>query len=99
MSATKLLEGTVKAFEDHWGSFDFPELRGEPENFDDSLFREKINVVMDARRNEVKDQSAWAKCRDAVQYVFTAFSPFAKHFLTIAKEGQAVIPIASLSHQ
>ena len=98
LDAAKLLEEAVKAYEGRWGSFDFPELKGEPKDFDDSLFREKINTVMDARKNEVNDQTAWAKCRHAVQCAFTAFSPFAKHFLTIAKECQAVFAIPCLSH-
>ena len=93
LDAVKLLEEAVKAYQGRWGSFDFPELKGEPENFEDSLFREKINTVMDARKNDVSDQTVWAKCRDAVQCAFTAFSPFAKNFLTITKEGQAVFVI------
>jgi hypothetical protein len=98
LDATKLLQETVNAYEGRWGSYDFSELKGEPKDFDDSLFREKINTVMDARKNEVNDQTAWAKCRHAVQCAFTAFSPFAKNFLTIAKEAQAVFAIPYLSH-
>lgn len=91
LGAIKLLEETVKAYQDKWGSFDFPELNGEPENFHDSLFREKINAVIESRKINIHDQSAWEKCRDAIRCAFTAFSPFAKNFLTIAKDGQAVI--------
>jgi len=90
LDAAKVLEETVKACEGRWGSFDFPELKGEPEDFDDSQFREKINIVMDARKTDINDETAWAKCKHAVQCAFTAFSPFAKHFLTIAKDVQAV---------
>jgi hypothetical protein len=88
--SVKLLGEAVKSNNDMWGSFDCPELEGEPKDFDDSLFREKINAVMDARKTLVSDRTAWAKCRHAVQCAFTAFSPFAKHFLTIAKDCQAV---------
>ena len=100
LAAAKLLEEAVNAYayEGRWGSFDFPELKGEPEDFDDSLFREKINIVMDARRNEVNDQTAWAKCVHAVHCAFTAFSPFAKHFLTITKDVQVVFITPCLSH-
>jgi hypothetical protein len=91
--SAKVLEDAVKANEDKWGSFDFPELKGEPEDFDDSQFREKINTVIDARKNDVHDQNAWAKCRNAVQCAFTAFSPFAKNFLTIATNVQAVFVV------
>ena len=88
-----MLQEAIKSYEGQWGSFDFPELRGEPEDFDDSLFREKIATVMDAWDSDVKDKSGWETCKHAVQCAFTAFSPFAKHFLTIAKEGQAVFAI------
>jgi len=98
LDAAKLLEEAVKAYGDTWGSFDFPELKGEPENFSDSQFRERINTAMDAWKHKVKDQSAWAKCRGAIECAFTAFSPFAKNFLAIANEGQAVFATPYLSH-
>src|SRR5271170_7278722 len=91
--SAELLEDAVKANPDNWGLFDFGELKGEPEEFDDSLFREKIKTVMDERASGVNDQMAWAKCRHVVQCAFTAFSPFARHFLTIAKEGENVFAI------
>src|SRR5437762_2120346 len=91
LDSTKQLEEAVKSNENTWGSFDFPELKGEPEDFDDSLFRENINTIIDAQKNEVNDQTSWAKCKNAVQCAFTAFSPFAKNFLSIAKDGQAVL--------
>ena len=97
--SAKLLEHAVKANEDKWGSFDFPELKGEPEDFDDSQFREKINTAIDARKKDVNDQNAWATCRNAVQCAFTAFSPFAKNFLTIATNAQSVLVIPRLSYQ
>ena len=96
--SVKLLGDAIKANQDKWGLFDFPELKGEPEDFNDSQFREKINTVMYAQRNDIIDQTAWEKCRHAVQCAFTAFSPFAKNFLTITKNIQAVSVILCLSH-
>jgi hypothetical protein len=93
-----LAKSPENAIEGRWGSFDFPELKSEPKDFDDSLFREKVNTVMDARKNEALDQTAWTKCRHAIQCAFTAFSPLAKHFLTITKEGQAVFATSYLSY-
>ena len=98
LDAAKLLGETIKMYEGQWGSFDFPELNGEPEDFDDSLFREKINAVIDARESAVMDGKAWARCKHAAQCAFAAFSPFAKHFLLIAKEGQAVFAIPNTSN-
>ena len=87
--SAKQLENAIKSNKDKWGSFDFPELKGEPEDFDDSLFRDKMYGIIDARKKDV-DQAVWAKCMHAVQCAFTAFSPFAKNFLSIAKDVQAV---------
>jgi hypothetical protein len=97
LEATKLLEEAIKGRGGPLGSFDFPELKGEPGSLNDTQFREKINAALEARKNEVKDQTMWAKCSQVVQYAFTAFSPFAKNFLTIAKEGQAVPSLPCLS--
>ena len=99
LDSVKLLEEAVKSNEDTWGSFNYPELKGEPKDLDDSLFREKINAVIDARKGAVNDRNAWAKCKNAVQCAFTAFSPFARNFLTIAKDVQAVFAIPYFSHQ
>ena len=54
---------------------------------------------MDAWDTDVKDTTGWEKCKHAVWCAFTAFSPFAKHFLTIAKEGQAVFAVDCPSHR
>jgi hypothetical protein len=88
--AANLLEEAAKGRDDFWGAFNFPQLKGEPEDFSDSLFRDRMNTVLEARKNVVENQSAWMKCNHAMQCAFTAFSPFAKHFLAIAKEGQSV---------
>src|SRR5271170_2486587 len=53
--ATKLLEDTVKGCSKEWGVFDFPELKGEPESFDDSDFKNKIDTVQRNSRDAVKE--------------------------------------------
>ena len=78
----------------HWGHFELPELTGEPEEFNDSLFRNKINEALTARKAAIKDQKAWGKCQQVALSIFSALSPFAKNFLNIANDCQAVI----LSH-
>jgi hypothetical protein len=88
--AAKLLEDAVNGRADTWGGFDTSLLKGEPENFNDSQFRDKVNEVLDARKDEVESRSAWTKCCHTFQCAFVAFSPFAKNFLAIAKEAQAV---------
>ena len=87
--ASQLLHDAVKG-KDKWGAFDFPDLKGEPEGFSDSEFKNKINAVLQSRKEAMQGLSGWRKCEHAVQCAFTAFSPFAKNFLTIAKEAQQV---------
>lgn len=76
--------------DDDEASLQHQELEGEPEGFD-LQFREKLNKVLDSRRETIKDRSILSKCGDTMVGIFTALSPFAKSFLTIAKEGQAVL--------
>lgn len=99
LDATKLLEASLKTYGEKWGLFDFPELNGEPETFEDSQFREKINAIMDAQKSKVNDQNAWAKCKHGLQCAYIAFSPFAKNFLTITKDVQVVFPLLAISYQ
>ena len=87
--ASQLLHDAVKG-KDKWGAFDFPDLKGEPEGFCDSEFKNKINAVLQSRKESMQGLSGWKKCEHAVQCAFTAFSPFAKNFLTIAKEALQV---------
>ena len=87
--ASKLLQDAVRGHQ-NWRAFDFPELVGEPEGFNDSKFKDKINEVLKSRNEAMQNLSGWGKCTHLIQCVFTAFSPFAKNFLTIAKEAQQV---------
>jgi len=87
--ASQLLHDAVKGHQ-KWGAFDFPELAGEPEGFNDSKFKEKIEEVLQAQKQAMQELSGWGKCKHLIQCAFAAFSPFAKNFLTIAKEAQQV---------
>src|SRR5271155_2176125 len=87
--AAKLLQKAIKGG-GKWGAFDFPELKREPEEFNDSQFRDKLDEAMKAQDNAIKDKEGWSKCRHIVQCVFTACSPLAKNFLTIAINVQSV---------
>jgi hypothetical protein len=89
LEAITLLEDAVKGREALWGSFDFAQLQGELDDLSPSQFRECIDTVIE-RNASLKKITAWGKCEDALQCCFTAFAPFAKNLLIIAKEGQAV---------
>jgi hypothetical protein len=88
------LKEAIKIHKDRWGSFDFEELSGEVEGFDDSQFKNKINAILTSRETSIKDRSGWSKFTYAVECVFTAFSPFAKNFLMIAKDARSVKPFS-----
>ena len=89
LEALSLLEDAVKGREARWGTFDFPQLKGELDDLSPSQFKESINTVIE-RNAPLKNTTTWAKCEYALQCCFTAFGPLAKNFLMIAKEGQAV---------
>lgn len=98
LQAAEFLHQAVKGLreEQHWESFKFPDLSGEPENFDDAHFRDRINLALDSRKTAIRDQTFWTKCKNTVECIFAASSPFAKNFLMIAKEAQSVM--SSTSH-
>jgi hypothetical protein len=96
--AAKLLEEVVKGRGSEWGGFDFPELQGEPEGFDDVKFKDKLDTVLQTRKDGLKDRSALKKCGDLVQRMFTASAPFAKNFLSIARQAQSVPAHSMISH-
>ncbi len=91
-AATELNEA-IKSRKGSWGSFDLEELSGEPEGLDDAQFKNKINATLIAREKSIKDKKGWSNVTYAVECVFTALSPFAKIFLTVANNAQSVIAI------
>jgi hypothetical protein len=83
-------EKPLKISKGSWLSFDLEELSSEPEGFDDSQLKNKINAMLISQETLIKDRKGWSKFTYAVECVFTAFSPFAKNFLPIANNAQAV---------
>jgi hypothetical protein len=67
----------------------FPELQGEPDQFD-RRFRDKLNKVLEDRRAVLKDKTLCSKPAEILLGVFTVLSPFAKHFLSVAIQAQQV---------
>ena len=86
-AATKLLEDAVKGLGGIWGSLEYEKLV-EPGEYD-AQFRANINKVLETRQEKVQDITIWEKCRHAIHCVCTAFSPFAKNFLIIARGCQS----------
>ena len=91
LASLKVLEDAVKGREHQWGLFDFPEIQGELEDFHKSQLRDKINEALEARNHRVKDRKAWGRFKQAAEFCFTIFTPFATNFLTITKAGSSVL--------
>lgn len=94
--AAHLLKKSIEIRRGPWRSFDFQDLSGEPEEFDDAKFRNKINTALTQWESTIKDRKSWSKYTYTIECIFTALSPFAKNFLTIANEAQSVPPLFSL---
>lgn len=88
--AAKSLKKSIENLPRSWGSFMLPELAGDPADFDDEQFRNQINLAIASREPSIRDRNSMSKCRNAIEYFFTALSPFAKNFLIVAKEIQSV---------
>lgn len=92
--AAKQLKKSIEIRKGSLDSFDFGDLSGEPEGFDDSQFKSKIDAILISRETSIHDRKGWSRFIYAVECVFTAFSPFAKNFLTVAKDAQSVMPFS-----
>ena len=92
--AVDQLKEAIKIRKGSWGSPDFEELNDEPEGFDDSQFKNKINAILISREWSIKDRKGWSKFTNAVECVFTALSPLAKNFLMATKDAQSVMPFS-----
>ena len=92
LAAVEALQKAVQGRHNHWELFAFPslKLKGELEDLDAAQFKQKLNEVFEARENTMKNRERLAQCGHALASIFTAFSPFAKIFLAIAKDAQSV---------
>ena len=96
-AASDILEEAVKGRGKQWATFEIPKVAEDVENFNISQFKDNLNAVIERRRTLVDNVKGWGKCEHAIQCLFTAFSPFAKNVLKIAKESQSVLPLRNCS--
>lgn len=94
--AASRLKDAIKIRKGVWSAFNFDELCDEPEDLDDSQFKNKINAVFGSQEMSVKDKKGWSKFTYAVECVFTALSPFAKNFLMATQGAQSVLSFQNL---
>jgi hypothetical protein len=86
--AKQKMKDSLKFRRNEWGSFEFPQLEKFSDQEELSTLRNEINKVLDCRRQKdtVTNQTIWSKTKKVVENIFTATSPFAKNFLTVAKD-------------
>ena len=83
--AVKLLQDAIKAHGgEQWGNLHISKLGDGINEFNDSQLRKQIDETLKVMNVSVEDQDALGKCRHIIQCMFTALSPLAKNFLTIA---------------
>jgi hypothetical protein len=85
LNAVSLLEDALNGRNEKWGQFEIPKLEGELEDVNPEEFRGKLQALCESYGT--KHDANWVgKCAHVLQCGFTAFAPFAKNFLAIAKE-------------
>lgn len=88
--AAKRLNQSLCTCRGDWQPFEIPKFNDIPNN---ALLQvqEAIENMLSARENSMKNLDFWSKRKRTIKRVFLAVSPFANHFLQIAKEGSAVL--------
>lgn len=90
--AVKKLENALKLRPSNWEAFETPNLADISDNDPIPQLRAALDKMLDSRKSSIKNQDVWSKCKKTMTQIFTAMSPFAKIFLQIAKDAQAVYP-------
>jgi hypothetical protein len=85
------LKDALQYRKDGWDPPEFELPDAKTENFDDATFQDYLNDVLKAREESIADPKGWGKFEHTIQTVFTIFSPFAKNFLNVAINAQAVL--------
>jgi len=90
LKAMSLLEDALKGHNEKGGNFEIPKLEGELENVNSRELKEMLESLCQSY-DQKRSRNGLGKCAHAIECFFTAFAPFAKNFLSIAKEGAQVI--------
>jgi hypothetical protein len=85
------LKDALQYRKDGWEPLNFEIPDAKAEDFDDATFQVYLNDVLKARQESIADKKGWGNFGHTVQTAFTIFSPFAKNFLNVAINAQAVL--------
>jgi hypothetical protein len=89
--AVEQLHKSVKLPRKNWEAFEIPDFK----NLADVInpipqLQEDIKKTLDARASSFKDPRFWSTSKRVAEKIFTAITPFAINFLSVANEGSAV---------
>ena len=91
---TAASEALRVALEQHgiiWKYFQFPDAGVMLGGDDIPKLREEIKEMLDSRIHPAMNGNLWGTCKQTIERFFSATRPFAKSFLTVAKEGSSVL--------
>jgi hypothetical protein len=86
-AALVMAQGTWKGFQGH--------SNGIREDIDPSQIREAINEFFASHDRTVTSKTRWAKCKNVIERMYTAVSPFIKNILVIVTQGSGVFPFVA----
>ena len=90
--AAKDLNHAISKVENpQWAAPDLPELDDELSTFNAGELEQKIDSMLAARSDVIKDKNTTTKCKQVLAGWFIVMSPFTKNFLAIASQAQSVI--------
>jgi len=84
------LEEMLETYRQHWDTSELPNLDNLPENEDISMLQKEIANYFAARERSQQNKSAWSTIKGIIEKGYTALSPFAKTFLSVAGQADAV---------
>jgi hypothetical protein len=94
-NAISQLEESLRFRRQNWEIFQIPNLDLRDNDTLPKL-RQEIKKTLDARQKSIRNQNSWSKGKNLVERIFIAMSPFAKSFLTVAKDGQQAFSFFNL---
>jgi hypothetical protein len=90
--AVERLREALKNVQGEGKLFQVPEFDTIPDDLGPIQLREAISHIFDQAATRVKNPSRWTKCKQVIEIMYLAISPFIKNILLIARDAQSVSP-------
>jgi hypothetical protein len=94
--AVKRLKEALNNVQGEGKLFQVPELATLPDDVGPNQLREAINHIFEQAATRVENRSRWTKCKQVVESMYLAISPFIKNMLLIARDAQSVSPLKTV---